>query len=216
MAQVCTAHPSSQSEITSQPPSLLYLRLKEFLNWYKNLRKAAMERRRITATRSNLEVLPPATMDPADLFQSSGPVYEIIQRSKVHNIRPIVPLLFAHIVMLSCERYPQIYFTPEAIYDTWLSALQGAEVLKHGSLESLIWALISDRDRQRILHSDLLERLREQLYLVSRLSLETIQTLEATLLDFLQKIPTDDLCHKWWTDDDLREVMLNDLIGQLQ
>jgi hypothetical protein len=181
------------------------------MEWYRIFHQAATDRQLHSFETAADPTRAKRAFGVSHLFQSGEPVYDILKRSKIHGVRPIVPLLYAHTMVWHGSHGLPAHSSQ--LYETYLSNLKALQVIEQGSLESLTCAFISDVQGGRIMHPQVLALLRSQLYVVSRLAIDNVEMLEAILLDFMQFDPSQNLCPAWWNPEQFREIILDDLVG---
>lgn len=189
----------------------LILYAEELVRAYAAFRHTALINRQPAPSSSNIPCC-----KPLDLFRKGSHLHRLIEAGTSRSLRPICSLLLVHLILQFCQSQPS---TSQLEWFTILkSRLEAADALRNGSVETLLWGLMTEIRTRTLWQRPFLEILVRHLYVERRLSISTQRRLKDTLLEFLDVGPADGVTGPgkrlelaWWTPEVFRHTIYRDL-----
>ena len=108
--------------------------------------------------------------------------------------------------------------TLDSLYYNYARNIAASDVDLAGSIEVLVWGLMTDVDTKKLMHLDWIELMTRMQYVEAKLRTGTQEMLAKTLLDFILQdadIEDIDAPAEWWTPEQFAVLVREELMDVL-
>ena len=158
----------------------------------------------------------PFNRSPSDLFQPATPSYRLLSCTESVQLHRFAPLVYINIMLWNYRNYP--CETLDSLYDTYARNIAASDVDLAGSIEVLVWGLMTNVDTKKLMHLNWIELMTRMQYVEAKLRTGTQEMLANTLLDFILQGPgvkDVDAPAKWWTPEQFAVLVREELMDAM-